>query len=113
MIERILDWTDDFLKFRSKVESVFGNLEQLAETAPDIYAHMVLSHGFVEYSVVRKISEGVKYQIQSEKGSFNPKDPVHTKLYWAHLRDEYLRWARKNNLAEHLLDRGWAEFVND
>ena len=34
-------WTDDFSKFKQKIEPLFGRLELLAEEYPDVYCHQV------------------------------------------------------------------------
>ena len=108
-----LDWTDNFSEFKSKVESTFGKLETLAKEAPDVYAHMVLSHGFIEYAGARMLSDEVKCRIVREKGSFIPQNPCHDGLYWQYLKEEYLTWARQNHLPEQLLESGWEEYRND
>lgn len=82
-------WTDNFSEFRAKVEPLLGNLENLAKDSPDIYAHQVLSHGFIEYAGTR--------------GLFDRDS----------LKEEYLKWARENKLAEELLEAGWQEFLDD
>ncbi len=79
-------WTADFKEFRKKVESVFGNIELLAKKAPDIYAHHVLSHGFMEYSFTKELKA---------------------------TKEEYLKWARENKLCEVLLEEGWETYKND
>ncbi len=107
-------WTDNFSEFRSKVESVFGNLETLTQEAPDVYAHMVLSHGFIEYSTIQRITDGVKTRIQTEQGvPFDPENPDHDRLYWQNLKEEYMTWARQNHLPENLLEDGWEAYRND
>jgi len=108
-----LDWTDNFSEFKSKVESTFGKLEVLAKEAPDVYAHMVLSHGFIEYAGARMLSDKVKCRIVREQGSFIPQNPPHNELYWQYLKEKYLRWARQNHLPEQLLESGWEEYRND
>lgn len=79
-------WTGDFKKFKRKIESIFGNIKLLAKNEPDIYAHQVLSHGFMEYSLTRKVKS---------------------------TKEEYLKWAKKNNLCKNLLEEGWKEYIND
>ncbi len=109
----MLDWTDDFLEFRKKVESLCGPLEELAIEYPDVYTHHVLSHGFMEYAGVRGLYDYVKTKIQTEQGSYEFDNSTHDKLYWQHLKEEYLTWARQNNLPEHLLEDGWEQYLND
>jgi len=29
------------------------------------------------------------------------------------LKEEYMKWARSNNLPEHLLELGWKEYLED
>lgn len=107
------EWTDDFSKFRAKVEPIFGKLEILAEEAPAAYEHLVLSHGFMEYSCIRGIHEGIISKIKLEKGSYDSTNSNHKKLSEQYLKEEYLNWARQNNLPENLLEKGWIEFLND
>lgn len=106
-------WADDFTEFRKKVEPFFGKLEELAKKDPELYAHQVLSHGFMEYAGIRGLFDDIKTRVTKEKGSFDSQNPEHGKLYWKYLKQEYLNWARQNNLPEKLLEDGWKEFLND
>ncbi len=98
------DLTADFSEFRAKVEPIFGRLEVLAEQAPDVYAHQVLSHGFMEYAIVNRLHDEAKSA--TGKG-------MDAKEFWEHLKPKYLAWARENNLPEKLLESGWSEYIND
>lgn len=108
-----LDLTDNFSEFKNKVESTFGKLEVLAKKYPDVYAHMVLAHGFMEYLLVKRLDEDVRSRIQAEQGSYDPNNPEHNTLFKQYLKEEYLAWARQNNLPEQLLGSGWEEYRND
>ena len=118
---RSLGWTDDFAKFRQKVEPFFGKLEELAVKEPDIYAHQVLSHGFMEYAGVRDIHGKIKLNVAGDEtefhkvvnGSDTPEKERLKKEYYKNLKTEYLFWARANNLPEDLLERGWQEYLED
>ncbi len=109
----LMGWTDDFQKFRKKIESHFGKLEVLAEKAPDVYVHMVLSSGFMEYAAVKGLNDSIESRIKTEQGSFNPQNPEHNRLCLQYLKTEYLKWARQNNLPEQLLESGWEEYLED
>jgi len=85
----MIGWAADFKKFKSKVEGSFGDIRILAKNWPDLYAHQVLSHGFMEYA--------------------GTKNLFHNK----HLKREYLKWAKENALEEKLLEEGWQEFLDD
>jgi len=89
-----LGWTADFSQFRKKVEPVFGPIDQMAETDPDIYAHLVLSHGFMEFAGVTGLFSKSKGDLES-------------------IKEDYMRWAGSNNLSENLLEDGWKQFLND
>ncbi|MBU4283650.1 MAG: hypothetical protein KJ968_00955 [Nanoarchaeota archaeon] len=107
------DLTDNFSKFKSEFEPIFGKLEVLAEKAPDVYAHLVLSHGFMDHVSVTGLDEDVISRIKTEQGSFIPQNPNHDRLYWQYLKEEYLTWARQKKLPEELLKSGWEEYRND
>lgn len=111
-------WTADFSEFREKVESIFGPIEILAEGEPDIYAHEVLSHGFIEYAVVTGITQKVKEKIAGSANGFHKalkseRANEYEQKYLGELKKEYMKWAETNNLAENLLEEGWQEFLND
>lgn len=110
---RSLGWTDDFAKFRAKVEPFFGRLEDFAIEAPDVYAHLVLSHGFMEYEGIRKIGKSIAKRVGAEKGFYDSSIPEHYHAYLTHEKQEYLKWARQNNLPENLLELGWNEYLED
>lgn len=78
-------WTSNFKEFKKKVESIFGDIVKLSKDTPDIYAHQVLAHGFMEYCLTTK-----------------------TKT----IKENYLKWTKENNL-NTLLEEGWEEFRND
>ena len=79
-------WTADFKKFKKKVESVFGDINRLADYAPDIYAHQVLSHGFMEYAGIKMIP-------------------------YKKWRQNYLKWTKKHKLK--LVEEGRKAFLDD
>lgn len=97
----ITGWNADFKEFKKKVESVLGPLDRLAKEAPDVYAHQVLSHGFMEYLMATRINEPIR------------KETKTSEQYNERLKQEYLEWAKKNNLPEELLELGWIEYMND
>lgn len=96
---KTVGWTADFNEFKQKVESVFGPLDKLAKKAPDVYAHQVLSHGFMEYVLMSR-STAIESIIKDEN-------------YYLRLKQIYLKWARDNKLQEDLLELGWQEYLND
>ncbi len=128
-------WTADFSKFREKVEALYGDLNKFAKESPDVYAHQVLSHGFMEYSGVSNLTAKIKKQIIKEKiengneeykayEDFLEKEDLPGELQSKAYREneqrflelqkqEYLTWARKNNLPKNLLEMGWKEYLND
>jgi hypothetical protein len=106
-------WTADFEKFKTKVEAFLGNLEVLAEKYPDIYAHQVLSHGFMEYAGIRRLDKKIKKKIKGKHGTINSNDPIYHNLFDQYLKREYLTWAVKNELPRNLLEQGWTEFCED
>ena len=110
---RSLGWTDDFTKFREKVEPFFGNLETLAKNYPDVYAHQVLSHGWMEYSILRGVHDSVEERVEAERGFYDPSIPEHEFYYLAYEKEEYTKWARENKLSEKLLEKGWQEYLED
>jgi len=103
--------TGNFEEFRQKVESTFGRLEDVANRAPDIYAHMVLAHGFMEYNMANDIMGQVKGEIVQTEGCYDPLK--HEKTFWSGLKDRYYGWAKENKLETSLLETGWEEFIND
>ena len=114
-------WTADFLEFRKKIESMFGNLEELAKESPDIFSHQVLSHGFMEYAGIKEIYGKTQTIVAGSQDKFHSviqgqntlEKQDYQKRYDTLLKTEYLEWARKNNLPEHLLEQGWQEFLED
>lgn len=106
-------WTDDFSKFREKVETILGNIENLAKEHPNIYAHQVLSHGFMEYAGIRSLFQKTHEKVREENHALESNTQEYTGLYWDLMKKEYLTWARQNNLPEKLLEVGWEEFRND
>lgn len=98
------NWTADFKEFKKKVESVLGPLDRLAKEAPDVYAHQVLSHGFMEYNMATGICDKIRKECNRRE------NPI---LFDSRLKEEYLKLARKNNLPEELLELGWIEYMND
>lgn len=121
MLLRDLGWTPDFEEFKAKTESLFGPLEELAETAPDVYAHMVLSHGFMEYAHETGLQEKIKTEIAGSGDKFReviigpntPEKESYRREYDQRLKKEYMDWAKSNSLPGHLLEDGWHEFLND
>lgn len=105
-------WTDDFNKFKAKVESFWGDIEILAEKYPDVYAHQVLSHGFMEYAGIRRLDKKIKKKIKG-KYRMPSSDPGYYELFDKYLKKEYLTWAVKNKLSRNLLEQGWTEFCGD
>jgi hypothetical protein len=121
MVQNINGWTDDFSEFREKVEPMFGSLEILAQENPDVYAHLVLSHGFMEYSGVKGLYKGVKEEVAGSEDNFHeivngPETDQKKKMYEQYhglMKERYMAWARENNLPEELLEQGWIEYLND
>jgi len=115
------EWTADFSEFRKKAESIFGPLENLAETDPDVYAHWVLSHGFMEYAGVEGLLDGIKAEIAGSEEQFlqvicNPaaeQGERYREEFREKAKGEYTRWAKANNLPEDLLEDGWQAYLND
>ena len=118
---KIGNWTADFTEFRKKVESIFGPLEELAEHDPDIYAHQVLSHGFMKYAGTTDLHKKIAKEIAGSEDKFykmmhGPKTEQQKKFdkqYDNKLKEEYMKWARENNLPEDLLEDGWQEYLED
>ena len=106
-------WTDNFAEFRQKVESLFGPIVELEKRAPDVYAHQVLAHGFLEYALVRGLFDNAQLRIKEDNGYFDHSNPEHENLYWQCLKREYVKWARQHELPQGLLEAGWEEFIND
>ena len=101
----------EFPRFKEKVESIFGPLEKLAARAPDVYAHQVLSHGFMEYSFGLNLIDNASELATVAKG--DASSPEREALFHGVLKTVYLDWARANSLPEHLLEYGWQEFLHD
>ncbi len=89
-----LGWTDDFSQFKDKVEDVFGSIDKMAWSAPDVYAHQVLSHGFMEFAAVRDL-------FAKTQGDFE------------NIREDYNSWYEGHNLPEELQEAGWTAFIED
>ena len=117
-------FTANFEDFKKKVESVFGSLENMAEKEPKMYAHQVLSHGFMEHlfcnqsTVLKEVEKKVENEIKDKVGIgmliFDiKKTPRYHELYWKYLKEEYLIWAKNNKIPEHLIEMGWEEYKND
>lgn len=107
-------WTDDFEKFKAKIEPIFGPLDELAKEYPDVYAHIVLSHGFMEYEGIRNISMEIKMNIKKEMEDGCEYDKKEQRnVFYKYLKDEYLKWAKNNNLPENLVEMGWESYLND
>jgi len=122
------DWTADFYEFIKKeigpfesVEQLFTSLEILARQDPDIFAHHVLAHGFMEYSYVKEIRSKIAKEIAGSeekycaiiRGPDTPLKAEYSNNYDTKLKQEYLTWARSNKLPEELLERGWKEYLED
>lgn len=130
-------WTADFNEFKQKV-AIFGPLEKLATEAPDLFAHQVLCHGFMEYQGVTGLITKIKKQILTEtlgagNNSYEPyrkeleqeelSVELHHKIYEEHpqridelLKKEYLVWVKQNKLdylPKELIEQGWEEYQND
>ena len=89
------------------------SLEGVLKHEPDIYAENVLSHGFMNFAQKNGTYIAIQSRIRSEQGSYDPKNPEHTKLWLRYVKEEYLAWARQNHQPEYILDAGWEAFVND
>ena len=83
--------TDEFSKFMTKIGHPDESLQTLATNNPDWFAHFVLGHGFMEYANVKGLLSRSGYG----------------------KKEDYLEWARANDLPEELLEKGWEEFIND
>ena len=113
--------TDNFDNFKKKVEPLFGPVSKLAQDDPDIYAHQVLSHGFMEYifydkKVFVEIDDKIKVEIglELEGDDINiRKNPKFKELYWKYLKEVYLEWAKENKIQKNLIELGWEEYKND
>lgn len=105
-------WTDDFNEFKARVESFFGNIEELAKIAPGIYCHQVLSHGFMEYAGTIRLSSKINKRIEMENGPSKPLDD-RERIFLHYEKEEYLNWAKQNRLEQSLLEKGWQEYLND
>jgi hypothetical protein len=88
-----IGWTDDFHEFKAKIEPFFGPIEEIAAKHPALYAHQVLSHGFMEYAGIRGLSFGTRFEHE--------------------LKQEFLDWMKTNNLDMSMAEEGWQEFLND
>jgi hypothetical protein len=88
---KAMGWTSDWPTFCAKVESIFGPIEGLLETAPEVYLHMVVAHGFSEYSHVLLLDY---------------KDQVK-------LRAAFDEWYTAAELAPALREEGWDAFLAD
>jgi hypothetical protein len=108
-----LGWTANFNEFRKKLELTFGLPEDILKSAPDLYPHMVLSHGFMEYAGVTRQQEKTETRIKQERGSYDYHNPKDQKLYYQYLKQEYLTWAKSNKLEKDLLEAGWKEYLED
>jgi hypothetical protein len=102
----------NFEEFRQKIESTFGKLEDIADKMPDFYAHMVLSHGFMEYNLANDIMSQVKKEIAKNEGC-EYDSSKHDDMFWSALRNRFYVWAGQNNLEKSLFDKGWTEYLND
>ena len=111
-----------------------SGLEKLAKEAPDVYAHQVLSHGFMEYNQENCIIDNIKKQIIKERIAKGDKgylqyaayvknkmpSEVHHTIYEENkprleelLKQEFMFWARSNKHPEKLLELGWQEYLDD
>ena len=81
-----MSFTADFIEFRKRIESLFGNIEFLAKDEPDIYCHQVLAHGFMEYALVKGVSL---------------------------TKENFMVWIKENKLEESLIEKGWKELEED
>jgi len=107
-------WTDDFNEFRKKLEMTFGSPEAILEQARDVYPHLVMSHGFMEYAGVRSIHDRIANRVAQESGvSFRYSNPEHEKLYHQYLKEEFVKWVKANKLEESLIEEGWKEYLED
>lgn len=109
--------TNNFADFKKKIEPIFGSIDELLKTNPDMYAHHVISHGFMEYLFYdKKVIEDIKNRILAE---FNDKIDKEKKIklyedkYWICLKEVYLNWAKENKIPENLVEQGWQEYIND
>ena len=91
----------DFEKFKQKVAELYGDLELLAKTRPEVYAHQVLSHGFMDYCMVnsKRLDSMMLEESTRDRQSFN--------------KGVYTIWAIQNNIPEELARLGWEEYLLD
>jgi hypothetical protein len=134
-IENALGWTADFKRFKDKIESSFGSITELAKEDPGTYAHLVLSHGFMEYASCAGVYHQIRERVIGERAKSG--DPKYCSLnermhiiglpgeaysmvvsenkerFDQLLEKEYYKWAIRNNLEKSLLERGWIEYMDD
>jgi hypothetical protein len=110
----------NFNELKKKVEDVFGDLNTLMKECPDIYAHKVIAHGFMEYcmsnpskSIERRKRITCELEDELEVDIPIKETILFRELYYKYLKEEYLEWAKKNEIPEHLIEEGWKEYFND
>lgn len=113
-------------------------MDDLAKKSPTVYAHQVLSHGFMDYSRAKDIGTKIRKQVIMERidagdkkyvkyaGILKEGAKIPQELYpalWEEQskrileiqKKEYKDWVKENipNLPRHLIALGWKEYLED
>jgi hypothetical protein len=103
---------DDIANLTHQRVSRMASDETLSQTDKQLYGHIVLSHGFMEFLGIT----GLSYFI----GRSNYLKPPESKcegadntMWWVNLRHIYDRYVEVNEVPEDVREIGWEEFLND
>ena len=126
----------EFVKHLEQVAQIFGPIDKLLVRSSDMYAHQVLSHGFMAYTSRVNLIAQIKKQIIQERIAAGDEEykslatlamsdedlpmEVHRRIYSDHgerlveiQKSVFLTWAAANQVPENMIEVGWQEYLND
>lgn len=133
----LVETPGEFSVLREHIESIFGNMNEFAKKSPTVFAHEVLSHGFMDYSRAKDIGTKIRKQVILERiyagdneylkyaGILKEGAKIPQELYpvlWEEQskrilqieKKKYLNWVEKNlKLSKELIELGWKEYLED